>query len=71
MEGLWANRGDHGDVRDARDNYRYACGDRDDHRHHRHNREDDVTRKVKIETPTFDGTYDRKFFSDWLVDMVM
>ena len=31
--------------------------------------EDDITRKVKIEAPTFDGTYDPQFFSDWLANI--
>lgn len=34
----------------------------------RHN-DDDVTRRIKIDFPTFNGTHDSKVFSDWLTDI--
>nr|CAD1838142.1 unnamed protein product [Ananas comosus var. bracteatus] len=30
---------------------------------------DDITKKIKIEAPTFDGRFDPKTFTDWLTDM--
>jgi len=63
-----STRGDNGDMHDVRDDHRNRHGDIDDRRHQHYNRKDDVTRKVKIEAPTFDGTYDPRVFSDWLED---
>lgn len=47
----------------VRDNYGdYARRDRYDP-------DDDITRKIKLEAPTFDGRLDPRVFTDWLSDM--
>ena len=50
----------HSNRRNERDDH-----DRDGSRHmYLEDREDDITRKVKLVAPTFDGVHNPRFFSD-------
>jgi len=53
--------------------YQYKICTRDDYEssdaHDWHGRKDEITRRVKIEDPKFDGYYDLSVFSNWLTDV--
>jgi len=35
----------------------------------RHTDDDDITHRIKVEAPTFNGVHDSRVFSDWLANM--